>query len=77
MAKAQVTKQFRIQSEPEWYWLVEDTNLEVTDVQGDGMTLDLYDEQKGEFKRRTRLTMSAEDAVGLRQVLNQITFKGE
>ncbi len=77
MTKAEVTRQFRIQSDPDWYWLAEDTNLEVSMTQGDGLTLDLYEEREGEFKRISRLTLSAEDAVGLRQVLNQITFKGE
>ncbi len=57
---------------------MEDTNLEISETQGDGFTLDLYEDDGGAgFKRRSRLTMSAEDAVGLRQVLNQITFKGE
>ena len=60
----------RCQSEPEWWWTVEDCHAEYDEESGSGLTIKYHDDsdQVGEVK----LSLSKEDALLIRDAINQL-----
>jgi hypothetical protein len=65
-----VTTIKRCQSEPEWWWTVEDCFTECDVEPGSGLTIKYHDDkdQVGEIK----LSLGKEDALLIRDAINQL-----
>ena len=65
-----VTTVKRCQSEPDWWYTVEDVNVEVENEPGTGICIRYFDELKPEGI--TLLSVNKEDALLLIEALNQL-----
>ena len=65
-----VTTIKRCQSDPNWWFTVKDCNVEVHDDLGSGLAIKCHSEHCVEG--RTLLSMSKEDALLIRDAINQL-----
>lgn len=64
-----VTTIKRCQSDPLWYWTVEDCNVEVDDEPGTGLLIKYHDVN---VKDHAKLSVCLEDALLIRDAINQL-----
>lgn len=65
-----VTTIKRCQSDRDWWYTVEDCNIEVDEVPGSGLAIKSYDEWS--LEGRTILSVGREDALLIRDAINQL-----
>jgi hypothetical protein len=65
-----VTTIKRCQSDPEWWYTIEDCNVECVPESGTGLTITYFDERQ--TKGRQLLAVNKEDAVLIRDAINQL-----
>lgn len=65
-----VTTIKRCQSEPEWWYTVEDCSVEVDELPGSGLTIKSHDERNPEGT--IQLSVGKEDALLIRDAINQL-----
>jgi hypothetical protein len=65
-----VTTIKRCQSDPNWWYTVEDCDIEVDEVPGSGLAIQSHDEQC--WEGRTILSVGREDALLIRDAINQL-----
>ena len=65
-----VTTIKRCQSNPEWWFTVEDCNIEVDEMPGSGLAIRYHDEHNPQGK--TELVIGREDALLIRDAINQL-----
>lgn len=65
-----VTTIKRCQSDPNWWYTVEDCNVEIEDEPGTGLTIKSHDECRTEG--RTLIAVNKEDALLIRDAINQL-----
>lgn len=70
MRKMPVTTLKRCQSEAEWWFTVEDCNVEIDEEPGSGLCIRYHDEKN--YEGKLLLSVSKEDALLLRDAINQI-----
>lgn len=61
----------RCQSEPEWWYTVENCNVEVDEDPGTGLTIKCYDDI-GSPQGKISLSVGIEDALLIRDAINQL-----
>ena len=65
-----VTTIKRCQSDPDWWYTVEDCNVEVHDEPGSGLTIKAHDEHRKDGN--ILLSVNKEDALLIRDAINQL-----
>jgi hypothetical protein len=65
-----VTTIKRCQSDSDWWWTVEDCNVEVYPEPGHGLTIKYFDDHNPQGK--IHLSISREDALLIRDAINQL-----
>ena len=65
-----VTTIKRCQSDPDWWYTVEDCNIEVDELPGSGLAIKYHHEHKPEGK--IQLSVGKEDALLIRDAINQL-----
>lgn len=60
----------RCQSDKDWWYTIEDCNIEVDDEPGSGLAIKVHDEMYKEGK--TLLSVGKEDALLIRDAINQL-----
>ena len=66
-----VTTLKRCQSDSDWWYTVEDCNVEGDEKSGSGLTIRYYDTM-GVKEGRTALSVGKEDALLIRDAINQL-----
>ena len=65
-----VTTIKRCQSEPEWWYTVEDCNIKVDELPGSGLAIKYHDGRNPQGT--TQLSVAKEDALLIRDAINQL-----
>lgn len=65
-----VTTIKRCQRDPDWWYTVEDCNVEVDDEPGSGLTIKTFDDHRKEG--HVLFTCGREDALLIRDAINQL-----
>jgi hypothetical protein len=65
-----VTTIKRCQSDPNWWYTVEDCNIEVDELPGSGLAIKYHDD--GKPQGTTQLSVGKEDALLIRDAINQL-----
>jgi len=65
-----VTTIKRCQSDPNWWYTVEDCNIEVDELPGSGLAIKYHDDRNPQGT--TQLSVAKEDALLIRDAINQI-----
>jgi hypothetical protein len=65
-----VTTIKRCQSDPDWWFTVEDCNVEVDETPGSGLAIKSHDEKH--LEGRMVLSLGREDALLIRDAINQL-----